>query len=141
MMLQNLHYVCGVKKRPPEGDTVVVLDAFDRIQLICRLFYQIPGKWDGVSVDGVKFLQHWPTLIQPINNTVSCTFFKTVCISYHHSYHFIASGNCKMCIWLSVFAIFNNICEELVVMLWLWFEPNMLSFLLIWCLSFLVRLC
>ena len=115
------------KKGPPEGGPVVVLDAFGSIQLICLLFYQIPGKWDGVSVDSVKFLQHRATLIQPINHTVFCTFFKTVRIPYHHSYHFIARDNSKVCIWLSVFAIFNYVCEELVVML----------FLLICCLSFL----
>ena len=116
------------KKGPPKGGPFVVLDAFGSIQLIFRLFYQIPGKWDGVSVDSVKFLQHWATLIQPINHTVFCTFFKTVRIPYHHSYHFIASGNRKVCIWLSVFAIFNYICEKLVVMLRLWFEPDYAKF-------------
>ena len=81
-----------------------------------------------MSVDGIIFLQHWATLIQPINHAVFCTFFKAICISYHHSYNLIASGNRKVCIWLSVFAIFNYICKECVIVLWLWLKSNYAKF-------------
>ena len=100
---------------------------FDDMNL--ALLKQIAGKRNSVPVDRVIFLQHWAAFIQPVDHTLFRAFLKAICISYHHGYHLIASCNCEVRVWLSVFTVLQDIRQKLVVMFWLRFEPNYAKFL------------